>query len=249
MERRAFLSAAVAAALPSRFAIAQSDKTRVLRFVPQANLSLLDPIFSTAGPTQCHGGAIYDTLFGINARREPKPQMAEGYTLSEDGRTYLIRLREGLKFHNGEPVRAQDCAPSLARWAARDTLGQTMWQYVDSCGARDDRTVMVILKRPIPIFIDAIARGSPAVPFMVPEHVAKTDPYKQSTETIGSGPYRFLVDEFVSGVHVAYARFADYVPRIGAGRMDRRRQGGPFRSHRMANHSRSLHRRCRIPGG
>jgi peptide/nickel transport system substrate-binding protein len=139
--------------------------------------------------------------------------MAEGYTLSDDGRTYLIRLREGLKFHNGERVRAQDCAPSLIRWAARDTLGQTMWQYVDSCGVQDDRTVKVVLKRPIPIFIDAIARGSPGAPFIVPEHVAKTDPYKQSTETVGSGPYRFLAGEFVSGAHVAYARFADYVPR------------------------------------
>jgi peptide/nickel transport system substrate-binding protein len=186
----------------------------VLRFVPQANLSLLDPIFTPAAPTACHGWAIYDTLFGINAKREPGPQMAEGYTLSDDGRTYLIRLREGLKFHNGEPVRAQDCAPSLVRWAARDTIGQTMWQYVDSCGAQDDHTVKIVLKRPIPIFIYTIARGG-IFPFMMPEHVAKTDPFKQSTETIGSGPYRFLADEFVSGAHVAYARFADYVPRSG----------------------------------
>jgi peptide/nickel transport system substrate-binding protein len=212
VRRRAILSAAIAAAMPFRFAIAKSG-TSVLRFVPQANLSLLDPIFTTAGPTQCHGWAIYDTLFGINARREPKPQMAEGYTLSDDGRTYLIRLREGLKFHNGEPVRAQDCAPSLTRWAARDTLGQTVWQYVELCSAHDDRTLKFVLKQPIPMFIEAIARGSPSVPFIMPEHVAKTDPYKQSTETVGSGPYRFVAGEFVSGAHVAYARFADYVPR------------------------------------
>jgi peptide/nickel transport system substrate-binding protein len=213
VRRRAILSAAFAAAMPFRFAIAKS-RTSILRFVPQANLSLLDPIFSTAGPTQCHGWAIYDTLFGINARREPKPQMAEGYTISDDGRTYLIRLREGLKFHNGEPVRAQDCAPSLTRWAARDTLGQTVWQYVESCNAHDDRTLKVGLKQPIPIFIEAIARGSPGVPFIMPEHVAEADPYKQSTETVGSGPYRFVAGEFVSGAHVAYARFADYVPRL-----------------------------------
>jgi peptide/nickel transport system substrate-binding protein len=213
MQRRTFLGAAAAAALPRSFAIAEPDRTRVLRFVPQANLSLLDPIFTTAGPTTCHGWAIYDTLFGINAKREPGPQMAEGYTLSDDGRSYLIPLREGLKFHNGEPVRAQDCAPSLARWAARDTLGHTMWQYVDSCGAQDDRTLKIVLKQPIPIFIEAIARGSPGAPLIMPEHVAKTDPYKQITETVGSGPYRFLADEFVSGAHVAYARFADYVPR------------------------------------
>jgi peptide/nickel transport system substrate-binding protein len=212
MQRRTVLGTAVAAALPFRFAIAQSEKTRVLRFVPQANLSLLDPIFTTAGPTQCHAWAIYDMLFGINAGLEPRPQMAEGYTLSDDGRTYLIRLREGLRFHNGEPVRAQDCGPSLARWAVRDTMGQTVWQYVDHYETQDDRTLKIVLRRPLPIFIEAIARGSAAVPFIMPEHVAKTDPFKQITETVGSGPYRFLPDEFVPGAHVAYARFADYVP-------------------------------------
>src|SRR3954453_23839467 len=128
MKRRSFLQTAsvtaAAASLPSRFAIAQPARTRTLRFVPQANLTLLDPIFTTALVTINHGWAIYDTLFGANIKQELKPQMAEGYSLSDDGRTYDIRLRDGLKFHNGEPVRAQDCAPSLIRWAARETIGQ-----------------------------------------------------------------------------------------------------------------------------
>ena len=133
MKRRAFVKAAAAAFVPAKFAIAQPANARTLVFVPQANLSVLDPIFTTAQPTVHHGYAIYDLLFGVTAKLDPKGQMAEGYTLSDDGRTYLIRLRPGLKFHNGEPVRAQDCAPSLVRWAARETLGQTMWQYVESC--------------------------------------------------------------------------------------------------------------------
>src|SRR4051794_32870136 len=99
MKRRTLLGAsAAAAALPTTFAIAQPAK--VLRFVPQANLTLLDPIFTTAQPTVNHGWAIYDLLFGVDGKLQAKPQMAEGYTLSEDGRTYLIKLREGLKFHN-----------------------------------------------------------------------------------------------------------------------------------------------------
>ena len=196
MNRRTFLQASAAVALP-RFAIAQPAGTRTLRFVPQANLTLLDPIFTTAQPTVNHGWAVYDLLFGIDGKFQARPQMAEGYTLSEDGRTYLIKLRDGLKFHNGEPVRAQDCAPSLKRWAARETIGQTIWQYVDECSAQDDRTLSITLKRPIAIFIDAIARGGASVAFIMPEHIAKTDPFKQITETIGSGPYRFLPGEFV----------------------------------------------------
>ena len=214
MKRRIFVKAAAAAAfVPAKFAIGQPANARTLRFVPQANLTLLDPIFTTAQPTVHHGYAIYDLLFGVNAKLEPKPQMAEGHTLSSDGRVYSIKLREGLKFHNGEPVRAQDCAPSLKRWAARETLGQTMWQYVETCTARDDRTIEIVLKRPIPMFIEAIARGGASVAFMMPEHVAKTDPFKQITDTTGSGPYKFLPGEYVSGAQVAYARFDGYIPR------------------------------------
>jgi peptide/nickel transport system substrate-binding protein len=214
MKRRAFLSAAAAAtaALP-RVSIAQPAAKRVLKFVPQANLTLLDPIFTTALVTINHGWAIYDTLFGADKAQNLKPQMAEGYTVSDDGRTYLIKLREGLKFHNGEPVRAQDCAPSLKRWAARETIGQTVAKYVDSWGVQDDRTIKITLTRKLPIFIEAIGKGGASVPFIMPEHIAATDPFKQVTETIGSGPLKFVKSEFVPGSSVTYERNPDYVPR------------------------------------
>ena len=217
MKRRTFLAASAAgvasAGAPTRFAIAQPAGTRVLRFVPQANLTLLDPIFTTAAVTANHAWSIYDTLFGVNAKGEPRPQMADGFTVSDDGRTYLIKLRDGLKFHDGEPVRAQDCAPSLARWAARDTLGQTINKFVDEWGVADDRTIRITLKSKLPILIEAIAKPDANIAFMMPERVAKSDPFKQTTETIGSGPFRFLKDEFVPGASVAYARNAAYAPR------------------------------------
>src|ERR1700675_1953681 len=126
MKRRDFLqSAAAAVATLPTFAIAQAARTQTLRFVPQANLTLLDPIFTTALVTVNHGWAIYDTLFSVNKQYEIKPQMAEGHT-------YLIRWRDGLTFHNGEPVRARDCIPSLRRWATRETIGQSLLKAVDN---------------------------------------------------------------------------------------------------------------------
>ena len=110
MNRRSFLragAAGIAASSLPRFSIAQPANARVLRFVPQANLTVLDPIITTAAVTLNHGWMVWDTLFGVNAAQQAKPQMAEGYTVSDDGRTYLIKLREGLKWHDGEPVRAQ----------------------------------------------------------------------------------------------------------------------------------------------
>jgi peptide/nickel transport system substrate-binding protein len=213
MRRRSFLRAGpvgVAVASLPRFAIAQPANARVLRFVPQANLTLLDPIITTAAVTANHGWMVWDTLFGVNAALQAKPQMAEGYTVSADGRTYLIKLRDGLKWHDGEPVRAQDCAPSLARWAVRDTFGQTAAKVVDTWGVADDRTIKITLKQPFPLLIDAIALQNS---FIMPERLAKTDPFRAITEIVGSGPFRFLKDEYVAGSSAAWEKFDGYRPR------------------------------------
>jgi len=213
MKRRDILRAgaagAAAAALP-RVSIAQPANARVLKFVPQANLTLLDPVITTAAVTFNHAYMTYDMLYGVNAKLEPKPQMAEGHTVSDDGRTYLIKLRPGLKWHDGEPVRAQDCAPSIARWAARDPFGQTLMPYVDSFGVADDQTIKITLKKPFPLLIQALAQQNT---FMMPERMAKTDPFKPITENIGSGPFRFLDKEFVAGSSAAWQKFDGYVPR------------------------------------
>ncbi len=213
MNRRSFLragAAGIAASSLPRFSIAQPANARVLRFVPQANLTVLDPIITTAAVTANHGWMVWDTLFGVNAAQQAKPQMAEGYTVSDDGRTYLIKLREGLKWHDGEPVLARDCAASLARWAVRDTFGQTAAKSVDAWGTADDKTVKITLKRPFPLLIDAIAVQNS---FIMPERLAKTDPFKAITEVVGSGPFRFLKDEFVAGSAAAWEKFDGYVPR------------------------------------
>jgi peptide/nickel transport system substrate-binding protein len=205
-------AAAAASSLP-RIAIGQSASNPVLKFVPQANLTSLDPIWTTASLTENHAYAVYDTLFAVNSKIEPQPQMAEGYTVSDDGRSYLLKLRVGLKFHNGEPARAQNCTPSLQRWAAHDTFGQTLAKFVDTWGAQDDKTVKITLKSPFPLLIDALAKPAANEPFVMPEHVAKTDPIQQIKETIGSGPFRFVARHWISGSAAGYETFDDYVPR------------------------------------
>src|SRR6202035_896278 len=169
------------------------------RFVPQANLPVLDPIVTTAAVTANHAWMVWDTLFGVNAAQQAKPQMADGYT-----------MREGLRWHDGEPVRAQDCAASLARWAVRNTFGQTAAKSVDEWGVADDKTVKITLNRPFPLLIDAIAVQNSCI---MPERLAKTDPFKAINEVVGSGPYRFLKEEFVPGSSAAWEKFDGYVPR------------------------------------
>lgn len=215
INRRRFLQGAGAAAAGALAApaLAQVAANRLLKFVPSTNLSILDPIWTTATVTRNHGYLIFDTLFSVDANFRPKPQMAEGFTLSDDRRVYRIRLREGLKFHDGEPVRAADCVASIARWSARDPLGQTIRSLTDEMPVIDDRTFEVRLKRPFPLFIDALAKPSTPVPFVMPKRMADTDPMQQISETVGSGPFRFVRGEFVAGSRVVYTRNPDYVPR------------------------------------
>ena len=214
MLRRRSLLAGTAAASLARPAIAQGiPANRLLRFIPEGNLANPDPIWTTTTVARNHGFMIYDTLFGQDEQLVAKPQMAEAATVSDDKLTWRIRLREGLKFHDGTPVRGVDCVASLARWMKRDGMGQHIAGQLDAMSAPDDRTLEVKLKSPFPLLLTALGKGAANVPFIMPEHIAKTDAFTQITDFTGSGPYRFLKDEWTPGALAAYARFADYLPR------------------------------------
>lgn len=213
MIQRRTLFAAGAAGLIAAPAVAQNTRANTLRFVPQANLSVLDPIFTTATVTGNHGFYVYDTLYGVDAELKPKPQMVEGHEIAENGRLWRFRLREGLRFHDGSPVRSADCTASLARWCAREPIGQLLARQVEEWVVVDDRNFAIRLKRPFPIMLEALAKPDSSIPFIMPERLAKTDAMRAVTEVIGSGPYRFVADQYDSGSRVVYEKFDGYVPR------------------------------------
>ncbi len=208
MKRRAFL--ATGAAVLARPAIAQP--AQVLRMVPQANLTSLDPIWTTANITRNHAFMVYDTLYGLDSGLNPQPQMAAGHVIEDDGRRIIITLRDGLVFHDGAKVLARDATASIKRWMVRNAFGQKLATVTDSVTALDDTSLEFRLSRPFPLLFNALAAIASAC-FVMPERIAQTDPYKQITETIGSGPFRYLASEFNSGSFVAYARNERYVPR------------------------------------
>ncbi|HYZ65081.1 MAG TPA: ABC transporter substrate-binding protein [Acetobacteraceae bacterium] len=210
MRRRTLLQGLAASALA---APALAQKVPTLRFVPQSNLAVLDPIWTTATVTGNHGYYVYDMLYAVDAKLQPRPQMAEGHEVADDGRTWRFRLREGLRFHDNTPVRAQDCIASIKRWAVREPIGQLLARVAAEYVNIDDRTFEIRLTRPFPLMLEALAKPDSSNPFIMPERIAATDPMKPFTEVVGSGPYRFLPDEYVSGSRVAYAKFDLYVPR------------------------------------
>jgi peptide/nickel transport system substrate-binding protein len=206
-----FAALAIAAVLGMPPALAQGQK--VLKFIPQADLRILDPITTTAYITRNHGYMIYDTLFATDAKFQVQPQMVDKYDISPDRLTYTFTLRDGLKFHDGQPVRSADCIASIERWAKRDALGQKMAEATESWKAVNDKTFTLKLKRPFPLALEALAKPSSNVPFIMPERIAKTDASTNITEPIGSGPFKFVKEEWVPGSKVIYVKNADYVPR------------------------------------
>jgi peptide/nickel transport system substrate-binding protein len=207
--RIALAGVALAVAAP---AIA-ADQGKTLRIVPEADLRVLDPIWTTAYITRSYGYMIYDTLFAFDASFKVQPQMVGSWTESDDHLNWRLTLRDGLKWHDGSPVRAADCVASLARWMKRDVLGQAMADAVAEMKATDDKSFAVTLKKPFPLFLNGLAKLSSSPAFMMPERVAKTDANTQITETIGSGPYKFVKSEWVPGSKAVFVKNTDYVPR------------------------------------
>jgi peptide/nickel transport system substrate-binding protein len=214
MNRREFLRVGAAAAstlAAPRLATAAAN--RVLKFVPFADLPTLDPIWSPTKTTQRHGFMVFDTLFGMDGQYQMSSQMLEGAGSENDGKLWKLLRRPGLKWHDGERVLARDCVASIQRWSKRDSFGAMLMAATDEISAADDKTIVFRLKKPFPMLPNALGNTAGNLAAMMPERLAKTDPYTQITEMVGSGPYKFKPDERVSGSLYVYERFADYKPR------------------------------------
>jgi len=185
-------------------------QARPLRFIPNAALSSIDPIWTTALVAIAHGYLVFDTLYGVDEAGQAHPQMCAGHELSADQLTWVFTLRDGLMFHDGERVLARDCVQSLRRWGSRDSFGQVLMEATEELSVLDDQRFRFRLKKPFSQMLYGLGARSC---FIMPERTAKTSGAEQIKEAIGSGPFRFLPDEHVSGARVAYARFDKYVPR------------------------------------
>ena len=209
MLRRDLLLGTAAAAL-ARPALAQGARTII--HVPQANLTSLDPVWTTAVVTRNAAHLLFETLYARDEQLNPHPQMVEGHRVEDDGRRWTMKLREGLRFHDGEPVRARDCVASLKRWMVRDPVGQTIAARLDALEAADDRTLVWRLSKPFASLPYALAKTQPS-PVIMPERLALTDPHRQVAEVVGSGPFRWVADEYVPGSRGVFAKFDRYSPR------------------------------------
>ena len=216
MKRRSLFAASLSLSLAMMAggpAHAQTANNKVLRFVPHANLTVLDPIWTTAYVTRNHAYMIYDTLFTEDAKGQIKPQMVDSYQVSKDEKTWTFKLRPGLEFHDGKPVTSADVVASLKRWASRDAMGGVLATFITEYQTPDANTFKLVLNQPCGIVLDAFGKASSNVPFIMPARIAATPGTEQIKEHIGSGPFVFKADEFKPGALVVYTKNAKYKSR------------------------------------
>ena len=214
MQRRTIFAGAAAAVLPLP-AFSQGAAARTIRVIPQANLTSVDPVWTTAVVTRNHAFMIYDQLCAQDAAGVIRPQMVEGWLVSDDRLTVTFTLRVGLAFHDGERVLAKDAVASIKRWARRDPFMQVLWPSVADVEAMDDRRFRFRLHRPVALLFEAL--GQTQFPcFVMPKRIAATDAFTQIRETVGSGPFKFVPGEWNPGQRAVWAKNERYVARAEA---------------------------------
>jgi peptide/nickel transport system substrate-binding protein len=215
--RRTFLKGGLAAttalAAPRLSAEGAPPPARTIRAVMQGDLTVLDPIWTTANISAYHGAMLYDTLFGIDGDLNTKPQMVAKWGVSDDRKQWTFELRDGLRFSDGTPVGCDDVIASLRRWAVRDGAGQHMMQRVVDIVKKDDKTFAFLLKEPYGYLVDALGKTSTPLCFIMRKKEAETDPMQKITTYIGSGPFLFNESETKQGARYVYDRNPNYVPR------------------------------------
>lgn len=205
--------AALSVVLTSQALISQAFAAgKTITAVMHSDLRIIDPGFTPAYITRDHGYMVFDTLLATDANFKIQPQMAE-WKVSDDKLTYTFTLRDGLKWHDGAPVTAEDCVASLKRWVKADAMGQKLMDFTASLEATDARTITLKLREPYGLVLESVGKPSSYTPFMMPKRLAETPHTQQIKEQIGSGPFKFVAAEFQPGVKAVYEKNRDYVPR------------------------------------
>jgi len=202
------------AAVAALFAFAGSAGAEtVLKVSLHSDLKIIDPIWTTALISTHYGYLVYDTLFSVDEQLKPQPQMVDKWSVSDDKLTWTFTLRDGLEWHDGQPVTAADCVASIKRWAAKDSMGQKLMSVATDLSAPDAKTIKMVLKEPYGLVLDSLGKPSANVPFMMPKRIADTDPNTQITDYVGSGPFIFKKDEWKPGEKSVYVKNPKYKPR------------------------------------
>jgi peptide/nickel transport system substrate-binding protein len=178
MKRRRFLNVIVASTFTSWF---RADAGQQLSAKPAAPI----PSSGVTRFTMVYADLIYDKLYALDESGIPRRKMIDVEEVSHDGRLCWLTLREGLHFHDGEPVRAADCVASIRRAARHHSMvSHLVRPAIDAIATDENRLQFLLTANPLalPLALSGV--------FIVPERIAMLDTVWDIKDCIGSGPYR-----------------------------------------------------------
>jgi peptide/nickel transport system substrate-binding protein len=156
---------------------------------------------------------LYEPLFTLDERYGVIPMLAGGHTVADSGKTWTIRLRRGVPFHNGKECSAEDVVASITRWGRIASVGKVLYKNVQSMQAKDRYTVELRFAGCSGAVLSALANAS-QFPAIYPKEVVEAAGDGQIKDSVGTGPFRFV--ERVPDRHVRMARFDRYATRSEA---------------------------------
>ncbi len=186
------------------FALASGAAAQTVKFVPHADLKILDTTWTNALITSHHGNMVYDTLFSYDSKMNAKPQMVESFSRSPDGLVWSFTRRKGMTFHDGSPVTAKDAVASLNRWSKRRVEGTAMMERAASLVAKDDLTFVLTLKEPFAPILSIL--GTAWYTAIVPYDFAPENNLNEKAS--GTGPFKLV--EYIPNDHVTLTANANY---------------------------------------
>jgi peptide/nickel transport system substrate-binding protein len=189
--------------------VGEGQRGGTLRVAAIGEPSTLDMHQTTAGLTAQIGYCMYETLFAYDQNFEPSPMLLDSYTVNDDGSVHTFVLRQGVMFHNGEEMTAEDVVASIERWGRISGVGQNIMDLTESIDVIDDYTVEWVTDGPygtMPVALSSNTQACAIYPKALIDE--STDEPIASEEIIGTGPYRLV--EHVPDRHIRFERFEDY---------------------------------------
>ncbi|MEK5038104.1 ABC transporter substrate-binding protein [Sporosarcina sp. FSL K6-3457] len=169
--------------------VGNKDYKTEMNIAVTAQPPTLDPSMTVSQVALNIAGNVFETLYTLNANYEPVPMLAESVDVSEDGKTYTFKLREGVKFHNGEEMTAEDVVASMNRWVTTSSRAKSLLTNAEFT-VQDPTTVVLTLESATSDVLIILATKA-QFPAIMPAAMVEAASAEGVNEYIGTGPFQF----------------------------------------------------------